>query len=194
MSDRTPVNTQLHAWGRLTYRDPEPLLRDLRTLEIASASWDLNPKVHRLRTADLKTVREGRNAAIFSHGMASVAGSKVYFADSEDSDYDFVTHWLVGEERHYCPVQLKELVPNDLNPHATLTGLFEGLAKYQQTETVLAVLLNRPVQMALTELPPPARRFSQVWLFWGASADGRQWKLQGDVLGTPAIYDFFYPE
>ncbi|MCH8253782.1 MAG: hypothetical protein IID06_00350 [Gemmatimonadetes bacterium] len=154
----------------------------------------IEPKVLRLRTGPLKPEREARNAAIFTHGIASVIGTKVFMARHEAADHDFVAAWVENGESSFCAVQLKELVPKDLNPNATLDELILSLAKYSRTDTVVAILLNRPVQMGLTPRQVASVPFSQLWLFWQASPDGRRWAIQGDVLTTPVRYDFSYPE
>ena len=125
--------------------------------------------------------------------MAAVTGRKVYFAPYEAADYDFVTSWVVDETRHYCPVQLKELPPADLTNRGSLEELQRSLQKYQQTDTVLALLLNRPAQMSTADLRAIPIPFAQVWLFWCASADHARWMIQGDLLTSPATYDFGYP-
>ena len=103
------MTDNLNLWARLPYRDPESHLREFRRLEILMSDWELGPKARRLRTGDLKQIRDGRNAALFAHGMATVVGTKVSFADHEAADYDFVTSWVDGDKYRFCPVQLKEL-------------------------------------------------------------------------------------
>jgi|ERR1039458_2207279 hypothetical protein len=189
-----PMRDVINAWSQLVFRDPEPLLRELRTLEYAVMGLDVADKVLRLRTNDLQNIREGRNAALFAHGMATATGRKVYFAAHEAADYDFVTSWIINEERFFCAVQLKELVPTDLNPTASLEQLLVSLAKYQTTSTVLAILLNRPAQLTLEQLAKFNVPFGQAWLFWLESANGSRWMIEGDLLNNPASYPFRYPE
>jgi hypothetical protein len=188
------VDIDLRAWSKLSYEDPEPVLRRFRTLEVAHSVVDLDPLIRRLRSSQLKGPREVRNAAIFTHGMAAAIGTKVYFAAIESSDYDFVTTWQIADQQKFCSVQLKELVPVDLNSNQRLPDLLASLEKYQPTRTALAVLLNKPWQMDVKDIPAVARRFSQLWFFWLASPDGNNWKIQGDALAVPATYDFRYPQ
>jgi hypothetical protein len=185
------VDTELRGWAKLPFQDPEPVLQQLRKLEIKLSGLALDPLVRRLRTTGLKEAREVRNAAIFAHGMATATGTKVYFAASESSDYDFVTAWHSGGQEHFCPVQLKELPPLDLSGAKTLSCVLSSLGKYQPTRTVLAVLLNQPAQLPIAEIPSEARRFKQMWLYWSTSPD--EWRIQGDTLAVPAIYSFQYP-
>src|SRR5437868_8513406 len=184
---------QLRAWKRLKFSDPVPVLQHYRSVERQVAVSNLRDKAKRLRTPMLKGVREGRDAALFTHGMATATGRKVFFAPVEGQDYDFVTCWEENDEGRFCAVQLKELVPTDLNPGATFEGLLEGLAKYSKSETVLAILLNRPFQANVSDLRLDTVPFSQLWLFWQSSSDGNRWAVQGDVLKAPTRYDFEYP-
>lgn len=184
---------QLNYFAKLQWRDPAITLAKFRALEIATQSADISPKVRRLRTNALKHVREERDGALFSHGLAAATGHKVYFANLEQFDYDFVTTWTVGNVRHYCPVQLKEVPPEDLAPNQSLKVLLNSFGKYQRTNTVLAVLLNQPAELPTDEIFVEAIPFAQVWLFWCASADQQEWVVQGDILQSAAQYHFTYP-
>ena len=183
----------MNAWANLEYRDPEEVLRWLRALERETAGLDLSDRVRRLRTGDLKDVRGLRDAALFSHSLAAATGHRVYFAPHEAQDYDFVTAWRLADQRHFCPVQLKEVPPADLNASTSLEDVLRNLGKYSQTDTALAVLLNKPCTLAGEQLSALRIPFCQLWLFWCASADGESWVIQGDVLDSPARYPFRYP-
>ena len=76
-----------------------------------------------LRTNQFKQAREHRQAALFCEGMGARIGHTVYFAAHEDQDYDFVASWVVGDQQHLAPVQLKEVVPTNLNERAELSSI-----------------------------------------------------------------------
>ena len=114
--------TRLNVWAKLQFHDPEPVLKRLRALEYALATKDIEPKVLALETNNLRREQEAREAAIFTHGMASVVGTKVFMARHEADDYDFVAAWTENDECRFCPVQLKKLVCRNRNPGATLQG------------------------------------------------------------------------
>ncbi len=187
-------DTDINYWATLQYLDPIVELKNFRHIERHAVWASAPPRVKRLRTGDLKSIRETRNAAIFTHGLARVLGLRIGFAPVEESDYDFVTSWVKDETRNYAPVQLKELVPEDLNPESTLEALFRSSSKYAPTRTVLAILINRPTEVPIADLDLEAVPFSEVWCFWQASADGSRWMLQGDVLGHSQHTEFLYPE
>src|SRR5687768_10028634 len=115
------------AWLRwaqkLDYRDPAPYLVKLRELEPHVATSDLPDRVKQLRTNELKPWRELREAALFCYGMGKRIGQPVYLAKGESQDYDFVASWVVADEQHFAPVQLKEVVPVKLNAQASLQAV-----------------------------------------------------------------------
>ena len=177
----------------LFYHDPATVLRKLRALERLVAAADVDPLVRRLRTQELKKYREWRDAAILTYGLGLAQGVHMGYATEEGSDYDFVAGWLDGGVAHFCPVQLKELVPEDLNPSASLAALLAGLGKYgPRTDTVLAVKLNRKSGLELVDLPPIP--FKQLWFFWASASDGARWCLYGDALGEPGYFSFDHPD
>jgi hypothetical protein len=87
---------QLREWNKLRYHDPVDILRRLRDIEPIVTVSDLRPEVKSLRRGDLKRYREGRDAALFCHGMSRVLGTKVFFSLVEAADYDFVSLGRLG--------------------------------------------------------------------------------------------------
>jgi hypothetical protein len=187
------VDDRIKRWSSLYYHDPARVLRKLRTLERGLADEEVDPKVRRLRTNTLKKYREWRDAALFLYGMGLSKGLQIGYATEERDDYDVVAGWIEGTTRHFCPVQLKELVPEDLNPNVSLSGLLSGLQKYgARTETVLVVKLNRRSGLDLPEIPRVP--FSQLWFFWASEVGSDRLCLYGDALGSPAHFAFDYPD
>lgn len=189
------VDPQLRHWSKLRYLDPVPTLRALRDLELRLAQADVSPKISRLRTAKLKPEREARDAALFSLGMSTRLGMPVLFAPVEESNYDFVTRMDVGDTSYFTPVQLKELVPAELNPAASIDKLLASLRnKRGYEDTVLALRLNREQKGVTFKAEQfDGLPFREVWLFWSASPDARKWKLLGNALETPLLSEFDYP-
>ena len=101
------------------------------------------------------------------------------YAREESGDYDFVTRWVEGDAQHFCPVQLKELVPEDLNPATSLSDLIAGLGKYStKTSTALAVKINRRSNLTLPTMPDIA--FSSC----GCSGPPRRGRTGGAFMAT----------
>ncbi len=183
----------LNHWRTLTFYDPAKILRDLKALERDLGAID-DPTVRRLRTPGLKKYREWRDAAIFTYGMGVAQGKEMLYATEESSDYDFLVAWRQEDEHVICPVQLKELVPADLNSDATLDNLLEKLPIYSPgSETVLAVKLNRRLKISLAGMTMPPIPFKQLWFFWSATPDGSRWGIYGDALTQPGQAEFEHP-
>ena len=138
------VTNEINLWRSLIYHDPATILRRLRKLEYELADVDMDERVRRLRTPGLKTYREARDAAIFVYGMGLGKSVAMEYTPFEHSDYDFVARWIEGTTQHYAPVQLKELVPTDLNPTMSLEELLLNLrSNVPKSSTVLAIKLNK---------------------------------------------------
>ena len=185
------VNT--NHWGTLHYHNPADVLRRLRALEHELATVEMDDDVRALRTTGLNQYREWRDAALFTYGMGLALGARIGFATEETTDYDFVTARVEGDAAHFCPVQLKELVPADRNPGATIDGLLHGLRKYgAETRTVLAIKLNREGH-AILDRDWPRIPFAQLWFFWASAPGAAEWSIYGDALGEPGQWAFDYP-
>lgn len=188
------MNDEINLWRTLTYHDPATILRRLRTLEHELADVAMEERVRRLRTPGLKTYREARDAALFVLGMGLGKAVTMLYAPFERSDYDFVATWVEDDTQHFAPVQLKELVPADLNPRASLQDLLESLSgERPESSTVLAIKLNRRDRIDLQGLVIPRLPYSQLWMFWASSPDAGNWHLYGDALATPGYFAYQYP-
>ena len=180
------INT--NHWRTLEYYDPAYLLHGLRVAERATPR---DAKANELATWG-KRDREWRDAALFTYGIGIALGVKVGYAQEETGDYDFVTARISGTAATFCPVQLKELVPEERNPEDTIDGLLRKLSKYDETSTVLAMKLNRVGQVDLDRAWPRIP-FAELWLFWASKPDASEWSIYGDALGTPRQWAFDYP-
>ena len=188
------VDIRVRSWSKLTFYDPEPVLRELRRLERDPALLELPDVVRRLRTNQLKTDREARDALIFAHGMAGIVGAKVLVAPGETEDCDFVAKAVVNDIEHFFGVQLKELAPADLNEHQTLEHLAKSLAKYAKSDSTLAIHLNRRVTISLEDLAAIETPFAERWFFWASDPEYLTWQLFGGAPGTPVLHNFTQPE
>lgn len=188
--DRAWVN----AASKLKFRDPLPFLKTLRSIEPAVAASDLPEKAKSLRTHSLKEWKELREAALFCYGMSQRIGQTVYLARGESHDYDFVASWIVGNERHLAPVQLKEVVPQSLNPSASLSRVLQSLTKYVDSEQLtVAIHLNQQGHFDPSSLAVPRLGIAALWIFASISDDGSEWGLWGNFLEAPEGLRFGYP-
>lgn len=185
----------LRRWSRLQFKDPTALLTALRPLQIAVAASALPPKTKALRGSKQKTHREIWQTALFSHGMSvALALPSLEFAIIEEDDYDCVVRWTDEEGEHYVPVQLKEVVPGDLNQTATIESEIAKLTKYTSSpELVVALFLNRAGRFDLSRIKVPSLTISQLWMFGNRTLDQSRWMLYGDMLSSSSLYEFDFP-
>jgi hypothetical protein len=185
----------LNAVTNLEYRDPAPFLKRLRELETKVALSNLPRKVRALRTNTLKEWRQAREAALFCVGMGQRLGQVVWLAKSEESDYDFVASWVTADIRHFAPVQLKEVVPTEINPTASIEATIDALPrKYvDSAELTVAVYLNQQVHFDPSKVKIPNMRIGSLWVFGGLAPDASEWGLWGDFLDQPQGTRFTYP-
>lgn len=178
---------------KLSYRDPEVALRELRDIELLAAGLDISPQVRHLRKNDLKGPREYRQAALFCLGMSRNLGVPVRFCPVEASDYDFIATWEEQVVRHFAPVQLKELVPESLNSTATVQAIIDGLAKYSSSSLTVGIFLNRQDTFVPQDLKIPPLRIGALWFVFAIAPDQSEWVLYGNALGQAHATTFAYP-
>ncbi|MEZ5852952.1 MAG: hypothetical protein R3D68_20145 [Hyphomicrobiaceae bacterium] len=168
------------------YGDPRGYLVELRKAEVALGSSVMPERVRRLRTNGLKSEREMRDAALFCVGIGERCGLQIRFAPVEDEDFDFVSTWSAGESRHFCCVQLKELVPDDLNRKASIEDVLKTLSKYQNaTDLTIAIRLNRDISFDPASLKLPEQlKLGGLWVFGSVSEDQSRWAVWGDFASA----------
>ena len=178
----------------LEFRDPRPFLVRLREIEPKLANSGLSPKAKALRTNELRWSKELREGALFCYGMAQRIGQTVFLAPSEAQDYDFVASWVVGETQHLAPVQLKEVVPEELNAKASVQERVNALSKYVDSEDLtVAIYLNQSVHFDPAKLVVPRLKIAALWVFGAISPDKEKWALWGNFLEEPQGTQFAYP-
>ena len=188
-------NIRTRAWSKLKYYDPAKILREFGKVEEKVAEVQMEERVRTLRTSLLKKHKEGREAALLCHGIGTcVLGTTVYFTPTEASDYDFVSMWRTEKVEHYAPVQLKEWVPNNINPYLTLNNLISKLHKYKSSrDMIVGIYSNRTGTFRLSDIVCPALNLAGLWIFGSIAPDKSKWFLYGDVLGDKQYYEFLFP-
>jgi hypothetical protein len=182
-------------WATLEYRSARDYLVNIVPLRAALAISNTDERIANLRTNSLKTGRELWQACLFAHGIgSSVLGTEVYLAPVEDQDFDCIAQYIVGGTRHYTPIQIKELVPAELNPYASLKAELGKLGKYADSQDlVVAVYLNREFRFELEAVAIPQTNVAELWLFGAVSPGASQFMLWGNMLKDPASYAYQYP-
>jgi len=163
-------------------------------LEVELADIEMDERVRRLRTSGLKQYREWRDAALFLYGLGLEQGRDIQYATLEEADYDFVARWPQDGAFHFCPVQLKELPPSDLNSKADLEQIIAGSTKDPRpTSTVLAIRLSKAGRIDLAGVRISSVPWNQVWFFWASAPNSTRWTVYGDALSNPGQFTFDYP-
>lgn len=183
-------------WQTLNFIDPKRVLISLREVAQTLSLSDLRYPAASLRTHELRPYGEGRQAALFCHGMSQAMNRRVDFAMVEVQDYDFVARFADSQGALvFAPVQLKEWVPDFLNPSATLQDELDKLDKYVDSEDlVVAVHMNRTATIHLSELRLPRGRIGELWLYGTTDLTQTRWTIIGNLLsGKPQYFEFSYP-
>jgi hypothetical protein len=188
------ANDRIRVFDGLAYGDPRGFLVALLEIEERVVKSALDRKTRTLKTNLLKPLRERREAALCCHFMAERIGKEVLFAHAESQDHDIVARVEDYNGVCYILVQLKEVVPAHLNPHAAIEDVVAALARYQDSKDLtVAIHLNQGAQIDLSTLTLPALNIGALWVYYASSRDGGQWSLYGDVLRKPTLSHHHYP-
>ena len=184
-------------FDQITWVDAKQVLINFRWIETNLPS-EMNERIRRLRTNELKEWREARIAALFSFGISSqVLKTPILLSKSEQRDFDFVMQWHKNNADHFFPVQLKELPPDDINSKVSVDDIYDKLEKYSGIQDLSVVIyISRRTRF---EYPLWNREkkpsIKELWYLGCESEDQSRWFLYGSVLEKhPLKYDFRYPE
>jgi hypothetical protein len=183
-------------WLLLQYLSPTKILIGLKEIAASYPLDTLPIKISSLRTHDLKLFGEGRQAALFCYGMSQVLGVDIAFAQAESQDYDFIARYESDGTLQFVPVQLKEWVPEFLNPTTSLQNEIDKLKKYVDSKNLCVVFFcNRETTIRLSELKFPVGSLGSIWFFGATDPSRNNWILIGDLLSQNAqFYEFSYPQ
>lgn len=175
---------EIRRLSRLRFIDPERVIPELNELSWRLAGrLDIPRSVRNLRTQSLKRARELWTACIFAHGMSQILRTKVFVADDDSADYDFVCYWVSCDTGNICPVQLKEVVPAELNENCSIQTIVDDIAKkrrYQRRS--VAIKLTREGNFNPTSLDLSKLEVESLWVFGAISPDQTEWAIWGDLL------------
>lgn len=140
-----------------------------------------------------------RQAALMCFGRKCAnPGDQWAFAQwpEENSPVDAVFRRIpAGGEVQYEFVQLKEVVPGELNPKATLQEVLDNLPKrYRRADGItVAVNVNQTVTTDLASLRLPELPGATLWLF-GLTDRTNECFLVGDLFSPPAtVIEYPFP-
>ena len=183
------------AWLHLHYADPKRILSDLRRIAETHPLEEYDYKVQSLRTRELRKAHESRQAALFALGLGIALDTPVQYAHSENRDYDAIVRYQLVSGVNYLPVQLKEWVPDFLNPSATLQNELDKLTKYvDSSDLAVAFYLNRDATINIQDLRLPYDSVGGLWFFGCIDPTKEKWFILGNMLIPGARrHEFLYP-
>jgi len=185
----------INQWKKLDFYDPKEILIGLLNIAKNIPLSNLLYQQASLRSRDLKQYGESRQCALFCYGMSKFLNQKIFYAQYEASDYDYVACRKIGDVIHYTPIQLKEFVPEKVNPKSSLENELIKLEKYKDSkDLIIAMFINRAGRIEMNEIKIPKLNVAELWFFGAASEDQRTWFLYGDVLNNTLRFDFKYPK
>lgn len=184
------------AFSGLKYYEPRHVLVQLRNTELAIARrTDLPDAVKHLRTQELKHLRELREACLFCYGWSQIDGQSFDVAHAEAQDYDTVASWRSDDHLHFAPIQIKEVVPANLNRHTSVQAIVNKLSRYVDSADLTVVIhLNRSTPFSPATLVVPPLKIAALWVFGALNAEQTRWAIWGNFLETLRWGEFAYPE
>lgn len=166
----------------------------LRDIALNQSLNELPYKTASLRSRELREYGESRQCALFCYGISQVYGYDMKYAHYEKSDYDFVAVYEHDDILNYVTIQMKELVPDKLNPRADLEDELKKLAKYTDSEDLcVAIFINKATRIEFSELVIPELSIRELWFFGAQTPDQEDWWLIGNMLRNPQMHSFKYP-
>lgn len=188
------MDVRINEWSKLTFVDPETVLRKLRKIQIQLAASNLHYRVKNLRTHQLQQHLEGWKAALFCYGMSKLLRVPVYVVPYAKSDYDAVAMGVEDDTRYFTPIQIKEVVPDYLNPNTDINKEIAKLSRYSvSNDTVVVMHVNRAVRLELQKIKVPKLNIAELWLLGDSAADQNKFFIAGDLLNNPRRFEFDYP-
>ena len=180
---------------KISLHDPEKILANLRWIQENFPLAEFPENVRNLRTRALRQALEMRQAALFSYGMSTAIQKEVRFALKEEADFDAICSFEHEGKQISVPLQLKELVPEQLNPNSNLQNELDKLQKYRNSrDLVVAYHLNRSCDINIRTLNLPQDVVSEIWIYAANNPEQTEWSLTGNILSTDyRTYVFKHP-
>jgi hypothetical protein len=194
---------QLRQLSNRKWIRPELGLRKLQTLKFFSQLLPQTGGSRSWRGRPFTKYSEEFQAALFSYGLQqhtpACRWEYSYGEFPPNREFDCLVR-CQPLLRAWKPVQLKELVPEDLpgkrNERDSLQAMIENVAaKYTapqgQEMLVVAIFVNRATTIGFQELRIPKMCVEQLWFYGFTNAVNCF--IVGNLLGNPARRDFAYP-
>lgn len=165
-------------WKKYKYVDPDIYVSEMQKLRAEISRTNTPTEIRNLRTRKLSTSRETWDAGVFCYLLRRFKGFKIYFSAVEDQDYDAIFTWKDGSVQNFAPVQMKEVVPEELNPKQKIQDVLSKLKKYVTSEDlVVGIKINRNVRLEAKDLAVEGLPVSEVWFFGATDPNEKRWSL-----------------
>jgi hypothetical protein len=188
------MDMRINEWRKLKFVDPAVILPQLKKVQMQIANGNLSDRIKNLRSPELKRYREGWEAAVFCYGMSRMLDFPIYVYPYEASDYDAVAVRIEDDTQYFTAIQIKEVVPEYLNPETDINKEIAKLRRYTvSNDTVIVIHVNRAGRLDLSLIEVPILNIGSLWLLGASAPDQSKWFIAGNLLDNPQIFEFDYP-
>lgn len=156
-----------------------------------------SPPSVRTKRPEKKADLEPRQAALFAYGRSLLGKDEslrfAMIAEQDDSADVVIRTQTKAGSFVYERIQLKEVVPIEVNDRQTIVSLLAAIKKRYccGEELSIAIHLNREVITRLGSIPDPALRGVSFWLF-GLCRENRGFLVQNPFLDFE-VFEFDLP-
>ena len=174
-------------WKKLKYRDPRRGVLVYWFRQVVSELPNVPAKIRDWRVRALRKYSEEKQAALFCYGMnkcfpdqnleyAMPQAAKELKLRDENRDYDCVMRRKPSdaEDYQYLPLQLKEVVSDEINPFSSVEAELQKLIfRYPKSRNlVVALWVNRDGEIDFDRLVIPKLGILDLRLFGYTSSSG----------------------
>jgi hypothetical protein len=167
--------------------------------QVMSQQPHLPKHVQNWRTNKLQPELHRRQAALFCFGRKCMEATDKWALAAwpdQNSEIDYVFRQTKPDgEVRFEFVQLKELVPDEIDPEQSLQDLLDKLPKKYPSAggLTIAIHLHRNTTTKVSDLKKPHLPGGSLWLFGLGGKPPHNALLFGDWLKTPSIVYFTHP-
>jgi hypothetical protein len=178
---------QIRQWGKLKFHDCVNVLASWDAVILRTDWSQLSSAEQRLRGKNQKGLREHVQAAIFGWLISQSQSIEcIQIAPTDTEDHDAIFRWFVPPNTlAYAPIQLKELVPQDVATGGSLQGLIDRLPeKYPNSpQLIVAICHSRANTNGRIEIRIPSKlKIAGLYVFGSCSEDGALQFITGNLI------------
>ena len=181
---------------RQNYRSPLEIWSEFRDHWIRWKTEGTPREEFQKRMRRNKERWERWQAFAFAQGLSvAVRKQPVELTQFESSDFDIVCRIQTPSKIEYLPVQLKEVVPEDLNNQTDAQIVLNKLSEYcTSNDTAVSVYLTRPHSAGTPFRVPSNLQLESLWLVGLTEINPLRFVIIGDCLSCQEFYNFGVPK